>query len=136
MCIKKRIIGIILLALIVVGIGVFAASDDDLVVSLGYLNDIFRPSVTDELTFKVVTVPMGARFYGGGGCEFILRGGKATVKASELGGLSDTTSGEDLGAGYFVPANHLVIVPRDDQRGFVAASEVIIMVKGKYSIGK
>ena len=70
----------------------------------------------------------------GAGCEFILRGGEATVIASKNGGLSDTTDGVDLTQDTLVPANHLLIVPRDDGRGFDAVTDVIIMVKGTYEI--
>jgi Na+-translocating ferredoxin:NAD+ oxidoreductase RNF subunit RnfB len=61
-------------------------------------------------------------------------GGEATVNASNQGGLSDTTAGGDLAQDTNVPANHLLIVPRDDGRGFEATTDVIIMVKGAYEI--
>ena len=139
MRINKKIIGIILVTLLAVGGSVFV-SGEDLAVSLDYLLEVFKPEIkaeiSEELSFKVLNITAGDRFYGGAGCEFILRGGQATIKASALGGLNDATTGDDLWEGLLVPANHLLIVPRDDERGFVALNDVIIMVKGKYFIGK
>ncbi len=114
------------------------ASGDDPVISLSYLNEIFMPKVekkiTDTAVFTVVTVEEGKTFVAKAGCELILRGGEATVNASENGGLSDTTDGVDLTQDTVVPANHLLIVPRDDGRGFEAVTDAIIMVKGAYEI--
>ena len=135
MRINKKIIGIILLVLTVTCIAVFA-SEGNPAVTLDYLIEVFKPQVLSEMSYKVVNVTAGDRFYGGEGCEFILRGGKGFVKASELGGLNDATSGDDLADGTPVPPNHLLIVPRDDLRGFVAETDVIIIAKGKYYIGK
>ena len=134
---KKRIFGIILLIIVAVAVTVYANGDDS-VVSLSYLNEVFKPqiekTVNESMAFIVVDVKKGETFVGGSGCEFILRGGSGVIKASSLGGINDATSGADLGENTVVPANHLLIVPRDDQRGFIATQDAIIMVKGKYSI--
>ena len=135
MGIKKKIIGIILLIAVLIGMSVLA-SEEDPVVSLSYLIDTFKPSVLRTVTFTVLDIKAGERFYGCEGCEFILRGGKGIVKASSLGGLNNATNGTDLEEGSYLPPNHLIIVPRDDGRGFVAETDVIIMVKGNYYFGK
>ena len=136
MRINKKITAIIITALVFSVIFYAFASDGTFAVSLDYLLDVFKPEILSETSFKVVSVPEGERFYGSAGCEFILRGGSGTIRGSELGGLNDATSGDDLFGGIAVPPNHLLIVPRDDGRGFVADSDTIIMVKGKYYIGK
>ena len=133
---KYSLYSVMLLVVLLMGMCFFAAGEDYLAVSLDYLLDVFKPAVISEMSFKVVDIPEGDRFYAGEGCEFILRGGTATVRASELGGINDSTEGTDLWGGLTVPANHLLIVPRDDGRGFVAETDVIIMVKGKHFIGK
>lgn len=70
------------------------------------------------------------------GTEIILRSGEATALASELGGLSNLTIGEDISQGEGIPLNHLLLVPRSDNRGIKAETEVWVMVRGKYNIIK
>ena len=81
-----------------------------------------------------MTVSKNKKLIGGSGCEIILRQGTAEIVASELGGISDVTLAVDLVDGATVPANHLLIIPRDDGRGFKAKTDVIVMVKGNYEI--
>jgi len=134
---KHRPLAVIILSvLILAGMCFFAAGEDYLAVSLDYLLDVFKPQIMSEMSFQVVNVPKGDRFYGGEGCEFILRGGTGIIRASAQGGVNDATEGADLWGGLPVPPHHLLIIPRDDGRGFVAETDVIIMVKGKYYIGK
>ena len=64
----------------------------------------------------------------------ILRMGKATVNATEKGGLADVTAGYDLADGEEMPANHHLIVPVADGRGITANNTVIVMVKGDYTL--
>ena len=133
----KKIIAI-LLALATILTVTALASGDDPVISLSYLTEIFMPKVEKKINetavFSVVTVEEDDTFVAGAGCEFILRGGEATVNASKNGGLSDVTDGADLAQDTPVPANHHLIVPRDDGRGFEAVTDVIILVKGTYEI--
>ncbi len=133
----KKIIAITLALAAILTVTALASGDDP-VISLSYLNEIFMPKVekkiNDTAVFTVVNVKKGDSFLAGAGCELILRGGEATVIASKNGGLSDTTDGVDLVQDELVPANHLLIVPRDDGRGFDAVTDTIIMVKGAYEI--
>lgn len=137
MKLSKKILLIVLAAATVFTVTVLASGEDP-VISLSYLNEIFMPKVETKIketaVFTVVNVAKGKTFLAKEGCEFILRGGEATVIASKNGGISDTTDGVDLGEKEAVPANHLLIVPRDDGRGFLAKTDVIIMVKGSYEI--
>ncbi len=136
------------------------ANTDDPVVSLSYLSEIFAPNFKSEIKneikaelsnksgnsentsveavsvpkFEVAVIPKGKTFIGEESCEFILRSGNATSVISEQGGLCDTTAGRDIGADEAIPANHLIIIPRNDKRGFVAQEDVIVMVRGEYSI--
>lgn len=133
----KKIIAIVLALAAILTVTALASGDDP-VISLSYLNEIFMPKVEKKISetavFAVVNVEKGDTFLAGAGCEFILRGGEATVIASKNGGLSDTTDGVDLPQDTPVPANHLLISARDDGRGFDAVTDVIIMVKGAYEI--
>lgn len=155
---NKAITVICTFLLIVSSVSVFANADDP-VVSLSYLSEIFAPnfkneikneiknelskenesetpkdSVTEVPKFEVSVVPKGKAFVGEESCEFILRSGNATSVISLQGGLCDTTAGRDIGENEEIPANHLIIIPRSDKRGFVAKEDVIIMVRGEYSI--
>ena len=84
--------------------------------------------------FEVVEVNAGQEIICGAGTELILRMGKASVIATQKGGIADTTSGYDLASGAIMPANHLLVVPVGDGRGIRAQEKVIVMIKGTYSI--
>lgn len=157
---NKAITVICTFLLIVSSISVFANTDDP-VVSLSYLSEIFAPNFKNEIKteikaelskenknsqntsvetisnipkFEVAVIPKGKTFVGEESCEFILRSGSAISVISSQGGLCDTTAGRDIGKNEEIPSNHLIIIPRNDKRGFVANEDVIIMVRGEYSI--
>ncbi|MFO7152096.1 MAG: hypothetical protein DIU66_002505 [Bacillota bacterium] len=85
---------------------------------------------------KVVSLSPGQQLVGDMGTEIILRSGKAVVLDGAGGGLSDVTDGKDLKKDEVVPANHLLIVPRDDGRGIVAQTNVVVMVRGDFTVGR
>lgn len=84
----------------------------------------------------VVEINAGEKIIAGAGAELILRGGKATVVGSELGGLTNVTMGKDFVSGMEVVPNNLLIVPRDDGRGVYTDSHAIFMVRGTYEVVK
>ncbi len=85
-------------------------------------------------TYQVLEIAQGQKVTLGEGTEFILRGGKGTIFSTPEGGIADTTAGEDLADGSAVPLNHLLIVPRNDGRGFVAEEDSFLMIRGSYQI--
>jgi hypothetical protein len=86
-------------------------------------------------TFKVIQLKTGQTLKGGEGTEIIVRSGSVSAIASSSGGLSDVTVGTDLAQGAEVPANHLILVPRNDGRGIKAvAHDPYIMVRGTYTL--
>ncbi|MGV8146109.1 MAG: hypothetical protein ACLKAK_05880 [Alkaliphilus sp.] len=85
-------------------------------------------------TFEVIEVKAGQTLIAGEGTELIIRGGKAAAITSELGGLSDVTAARDILSDELIPANHLIIIPRDDGRGLKANTDLFIMIKGAFSI--
>ena len=101
-------------------------SQEDPLVSKSY--------VDMQVKMNVVELPQGKILLGSSGTEIVLRSGKARVIDSQLGGLSDVTAARDLRRGEAVPANHLLIVPRDDGRGVEALSPVILLVRGSYTV--
>ena len=134
----------VLIGLVVAGLAVTYAvaatpgSDSDPVISLSYLTEIFKPEIKAEITqstqFSLVNVSGGQKLIGSAGTEMILRMGSGVILANDLGGIADTTAGFDLSNGTNMPSNHLLIIPRDDGRGFVATSDCIVMVKGSYRV--
>ncbi|MBQ2614363.1 MAG: hypothetical protein IJB80_03420 [Clostridia bacterium] len=145
------VIGICLVLLS--GIVVFSepGGSDDPVVTKSYIVDKVIPEikayiderfgiaasegvVTGNDSFKVINVPSGKEVICEAGTEMILRMGKGTVIATEKGGIADTTAGYDLAAGSEMPSNHLLIVPVADGRGFRANADVLVMIKGAYTI--
>ena len=84
--------------------------------------------------FAVIRLAEGQKIIFGSSAEFIVRMGTGSVISSEKGGIADVTAGADVASGDKTSANHHMIVPLDDGRGFSADDSVIVMVKGKYSI--
>lgn len=84
--------------------------------------------------FTVVEVQSGSRIICAAGTEIVLRMGSAQIIATEKGGLADTTAGYDLGDGTPMPSNHMLIVPVGDGRGIKAETDVIVLIKGGYTV--
>lgn len=146
----KTLISVTVGALLLGGTVAFSepGDSDDPVVTKSYIVSVVVPQLkayveqrlgnseanaySDE--FVVVDILSGQTVSCEAGAELILRKGSATVIATDKGGLADTTAGYDLGNGSAMPANHLLIVPVDDGRGFRATSDAIVMIKGGYNI--
>lgn len=128
-------------------------TDDDPLISLSYIEDVLMPKIEQYIdsklaglspggtaegaaanTFVVVDAKKGDEIICSAGTELILRMGKAEIIATEKGGLADTTAGTDLANGTAMPSNHLLIVPVADGRGLKAQTDIIVMIKGGYSI--
>lgn len=123
-------------------------SDTDPLVTLSYVNKAVDQiklyvdekisnitggtSVSNELV--IVNVKKGEYLIGKAGTELILRGGKAKAVGGSLGGLSDVTAGDELNHDQALSHNHLLIIPRSDERGIYATEDAIFMVKGVYEV--
>lgn len=95
---------------------------------------VARSYVEQYIGLRVVSVPKGQRLTAGVGTELIIRDGKAAAIAGTGGGISDLTAAKDLKEGDIIPLNHLLLVPRDDGRGFKAANDVTALVRGQYTV--
>jgi len=96
-------------------------------------NTMFQGEGT-AANLEIVTLTAGQQLIGLAGSEIILRSGEATAIQSELGGLADVTEGRDVKQGEIVPLNHLLLIPRSDDRGVKAVTECILMVRGQHNI--
>lgn len=161
----KKILILVIVIAVILALPINAAPGDsnDPIVVLSYLNQRFNELISKysldkiaehektiaELNEKiknintggtsaleVVNLKAGEKLIAKAGTEIILRGGKATAIASELGGLSDVTKATDIAHGVEIAPNHLLIVPRDDGRGVLATVDAIFIVRGKYEIVK
>jgi hypothetical protein len=88
---------------------------------------------------KIVEMVPGQKMILEAGSEFIIRSGKAVAITTESGGLADVTAGVDIKNGQVIPLNHLIIVPRDDGRGFkimpeAVPSKAFVTVRGPYTV--
>lgn len=124
---------------------------DDPIISQSYVENVLMPTIKQYVesriaevnsgkgtgsaaTFEVVEATSGQQIICSAGTELILRMGSASVIATEKGGLADTTAGFDLADGTAMPSNHLLIVPVADGRGIKANNNIIVMIKGSYTI--
>ncbi|MDP4118205.1 MAG: hypothetical protein Q8873_03325 [Bacillota bacterium] len=138
---KARIMAIVVCACILIGTVIVLAApgnEDDPVISLSYLKNVFMNEVTEYIDTQnglaKIELKAGQKVIGQSGTEFILRMGSATVIATESGGLADITDGYDKANKAEVSPNHMLIVPVSDGRGMKANNDVIVLVKGKYTI--
>lgn len=132
--------------LITSAVGIVPGSEGDPVVTLGYvekrlselkstiMEDVDSSGSSERAVYEVVNLEKGQKIIFGHSTEVILRAGQASAIVSEQGGLSDITTGIDIGDNEEIPKNHLLIIPRDDGRGFNIHSTVYVMVKGDYKI--
>lgn len=98
-----------------------------------YVDNNVQGTTGTSAKFDVVEVKAGQSvIFTDASVEFILRSGDATAIASENGGLADLTEGVDLLTGDPIKKNHLMLVPRNDNRGVVAKTDLWIMIKGTY----
>lgn len=134
---KKKILSIILALTIMFVIAAYAAqpgTDADPLVTKSYIENVVYPYVNNAAKFAVVEVPAKKSVICYAGTEVIVRSGTCTAIASKNGGLSDVTMGMDIQNADIVPLNHLIVIPRSDERGIWAATDSIVMVKGDYNI--
>lgn len=156
---KARILALILLlCAVAVPLAVNAAeylSENDPIVTLSYLKEIFapqlkeemrieaathpQPSITVDVGYEVLELSKGQKLTSlDGTVELIVRpGSQATVVSqSAENGLSDISEMKEVLDGQEVGINHLLIIPRADGRGIVINSEkAYVLVRGAYSIG-
>ncbi len=100
---------------------------------LNTLKKEIETGVSGDSTYQVVDVDPGEKLIGGQGTEIILRAGEGKAIKSDLGGLQDVTQGVDITEGL-IPKYHLLITPRDDQRGVLVTKKATFMVRGSYTL--
>ena len=86
------------------------------------------------VSFTAVTLSAGQILYGAAGCEVLLRSGDAICISDGMSvpGLVDATDGSTINHGEMLAENHLYMMT--EQRGVQAASDVVLLIRGRYSI--
>ncbi len=143
---RKILLAIIIGVCLVAATATVSYTTDDPLITESYLNNVFFNKVKQYIAenspqsgnasaggFKLASVSAGKTFIADEGCELIVRQGEGEIIVSSLGGLSDVTDGADIVSGI-LPSNHHLIVPRSDGRGFKAVTDMLVMVKGTYTI--
>jgi uncharacterized protein YlxW (UPF0749 family) len=92
------------------------------------------PSSGQKQTFKLVNVKAGKKLLAGTYTQIVLRSGKAKAISGNGGGIADLTSAKELLSGASLGANHLILVPLNDGRGFKAVTDVSVLICGTYTI--
>ncbi|MBR0598919.1 hypothetical protein [Sinanaerobacter chloroacetimidivorans] len=140
----KKVVTVLVVLIAIVGLTAVAGavdttpgSEGDPVVTKSYVDAQIAQlksggSASD--TYKAVQLTAGQKLIGNEGTEVILRSGEATAIDNGANGVSDITGAKDLMTGQTVAQNHLLLIPRSDGRGILAATEVWIMVRGSYTI--
>ncbi len=86
-------------------------------------------------TFKPIELSNNQLLLGEEGTELILRSGTAVSYTEVANGLTDITAGVEIMNNEPIPNNHVLIVPRSDNRGIsVTANQTWVMIRGKYTI--
>ncbi len=84
--------------------------------------------------FKPVFAEKNQVIMGGEGTEIILRSGTAAAYVPVSDGVVNATTGQELFNNTTIPANNIIIVPREDGRGVTALTDSWFIVKGGYTI--
>lgn len=93
------------------------------------------PSTGNSSLFQTVRFSAGTVVYGTVGTEILWRIGTATCVADGSPGIIDVTTGEDLAAGGQLRQNHHYVISMAEGRGFKCTSNVVILIKGPYTVG-
>ena len=140
--------------------GAYSSKDDPLV-SLSYVNDVLGPEIMAQVmarvekeyiklsdiskasagSYTVLAVKKGQTLMAVSCCEAVVLDGNAvTVVTSAANqkagaGISDLTAGSVVTNGNVLPANHYLVIPKCDGRGFTVTSDTAnILVRGEYNI--
>ena len=157
---KKKLVMIIASAVLLLALGLTVMaydSSEDPIVSLSFLNEVFRPQIMRDVDkkietavsdsnsgstaapsgYEVIELKMGEALYATDACDIMLRSGQAVCIAPDpKQGIADYTDAAEILNGNPLVKNHMCLIPRGDGRGILATSEsVFIMVRGNYTIG-
>lgn len=139
-----------------------AGSSEDPLITLSYLNNVFRGQVEEmadtavkshkteleqalndvlhgggagSVSFAEVTLRQGQILTGEAGCELLLRTGSVICALPNGAALTDTTAGSVLNNGGSLANNHLYMVTAGAPTFTVGGDSAVLLVRGSYTIG-
>lgn len=120
-----------------------ALRESELVTQLEAVATTYAQEVESTLTggasgqstsnYTVLTLSAGQKVTGSIGTEFLLRGGTGTCIADSVPGLINMTDGTTLSNGGALLVNNLYLSTVDG-RGVQATTDVVLLVKGTYTV--
>lgn len=127
-------------------------SENDPIVTLSYLKDIFAPQLKEEIKSETPAQPAGSTGFEvvelsagqtltsrEGTVELVLRPGSSAyvISASDQNGLSDISAMKEIQNGEAVGVNHSLIIPRNDGRGIkITSDKAYVLVRGDYIVSE
>ena len=143
------IVTLTLLLALVLGVAAYArssyGSQDDPLITLSYLEEVFKPQVLEEVglsgagsstakgSFQLVTLSDGQVLQGKRGCEVLLRIGAAVACGPDEPVLVDTSAGTEISDGTALTKNHLYMITIEGN-GLCAVGTAKVLVSGGYTI--
>ena len=109
-----------------------AGSKEDPLVTLSYLEEVFKNEVSG---FSKVTLSRGQRLEGGRGCQVLLRIGSCTADGSDEPVLVDTTDGCAVSDGSALMKNHLYMITIPGNGVTASENNTVLLVSGSYTVG-
>ena len=154
---KKRNLSIVLILTLLLGLGLGMVasarssygSEDDPLITLSYLEEVFKKEVLKEVeelvddsdagtstakgSFQLVTLSDGQVLRGKRGCEVVLRIGQAAAYGADEPVLVDTSAGTELAKGGALIKNHLYMITIEGN-GLQAVGSAKVLVSGGYTV--
>ncbi len=99
------------------------------------LNNVINSGGAKNASFMEVTLRRSQTLTGRTGCEMLVRTGSATCGLSGGASLTDTTGGLVLDRGGPLANNHLYMVTAGTSTVTTSGDSVVLLVRGPYTIG-
>ena len=127
--------------------GAYSSKDDPLV-SLSYVNDVLGPEIMAQVMARVekeyIKLSDISKASAGSYTVLAVKKGQTLMAVTVVtsaanlkagAGISDLTAGSVVTNGNVLPANHYLVIPKGDGRGFTVTSDTAnILVRGEYNI--
>lgn len=130
----KKILPVLISAILFFGIGMAAASGADTTPGSEADPLVSKSYLDGKTSYVPLQLQPGQSLIGGEGTEIILRSGEGTAIDNGANGVSDISGSRDLMSGMKVELNHLLLVPRGDGRGIKVSTEAWVLIRGSYTI--
>ena len=108
--------------------------DDIIEEIMAQIDYFYGGAASPGVAFTPVFMNAGDVMIGHEGTEIILRSGKAAGYVKVENGISDVTEGTEIYDNAAISINHLLIIPKYDERGIQALTDIWLIVKGGFEV--